>query len=553
MPALTTEARSRDAWIYVRVDYPGAPRDSAIRVAVAQERAALTPRGWFRAVGCAASRVQRSQAKQRFSYLLNLAWLRGASRHVEAFGLGACSCRLERVAGRSSLPSRRFVSRAAFVPIGASAAALGALVALGVGSPSCGDDARCEGAACGAQGGAQGGGGSAIAGCPDSGVLHGPWSLHFTETSAAVRWDACAPSAARIMVTPELGGASVAHDGEQTASDVNTSYDLINGVPPDLPGVYYRTEVEVTGLSPGICYSYQLEADKGRGGRFCTARAAGESFEFLAIGDTNPAVGDTAGVLDHTLDGVDFTIHLGDIQYYASVFDSWAAWFPAMAPMLEQGAFMPSVGNHEYEIDFEFQDYYARLFGGAGFDSTAVEWYRFQSGGVWFFSLSTESDLKAGSPQANWLEAQIADAASQPGYRFGVVYFHKPMMTLSEYSQKKSERLHFDPIFRQHGIKLILCGHVHGYERFVDGELTYIVSGGGGASLHDLNVSAADRPEEAALRLAHAEKYHGTVIEVLPDEIRGNAISHTGETLDSFAIALGGAGGVGGAGGAGGN
>ena len=53
-----------------------------------------------------------------------------------------------------------------------------------------------------------------------------------------------------------------------------------------------------------------------------------------------------------------------------------------MRPLLRQGAFMPSVGNHEYELDYEFQDYYERLFGGAGFDSSAVEYYRFQSGDV---------------------------------------------------------------------------------------------------------------------------------------------------------------------------
>jgi Calcineurin-like phosphoesterase len=405
-------------------------------------------------------------------------------------------------------------------------------------------------------GGNGGAGGSSGLSCPDNGVLHGPWALQFTETTAVVRWDACAPSSTEIAVEPEEGGAPTLHQGEQSAADVTTSYDIVNGVPPDLPGVYYRTEVAIDGLEPGRCYRYQLDADPSRQGRFCTARPAGDGFKFFAVGDTNPAVGDTTGVLDHMPSDVDFAIHLGDIQYYASVFDSWAAWFPAMQPLLRQGAFMPSIGNHEYEIDFEFQDYYERLFGGAGFDSPRVEWYRFQSGGVWFFSLSTEADLKAGSDQANWLEAQLADAASQPGYRFGVVYFHKPMMTLSEYTQKKGEREHFDPIFRQHGVRLVMCGHVHGYERFDDGSLTYIVSGGGGASLHDLDVSIDERPEEAGKRQAASANYHGTIIEVGNDSIHGTAISHTGDTLDDFTISLtsggGGAGGGGAASGGGG-
>lgn len=386
---------------------------------------------------------------------------------------------------------------------------------------------------------AGGTGGQAVTiACPDSGVLHGPWSLHFDETSAKIRWDACAPSPTTVIIEPEAGGTETSIEGEQSASDVQTTYDVFDGVPPDLPGVYYRTEVSVTGLSPSTCYRYRIAHDALREGRFCTARESGEPVKFLAIGDTNPAVGDTQGVLDVVLgEDPDFVLHLGDIQYYASVFDSWAHWFPAMAPMLRKAAFMPSVGNHEYENDFEFADYYQRLFGGAGFDGT-VEYYRFQSGGIWFFSLNTEQSLKAGSEQAQWLETQLADAASQAGFRFSVVYFHKPMMTLSKYAQKSGERAHFRPIFAEHGVKLVLTGHVHGYERFVDGDLTYIVSGGGGAALHDLDEKIATRPEEAAMRQASAERYHATLFEVLADRIEGRAISHEGEALDSFSIAL---------------
>jgi hypothetical protein len=412
-------------------------------------------------------------------------------------------------------------------------------IASGPWIAGCDDSAPATTTGAGGQGGGTGGGSSSALDCPASGVLHGPWSLRFTSSSATVRWDACAPSSTEIVVEPEDGGgAPQMVSGEQRASDVRTSYDVINGVPADLPGVYYRTEVEVGGLEAGRCYRYTLAADSARGGRFCTARASGDSFTFLAIGDTNPGVGDTAGVLQAGLAAnPDFTIHLGDIQYYASVFDSWSAWFPAMQPLLAQGAFMPSLGNHEYEIDFEFQDYYERLFGGAGFDGP-VEYYRFNSGGVWFFSLSTEEPLEAGSAQADWLETQLADAAAQPGFRFSVVYFHKPFMTLAGYSQKTGAREHFRPLFSQHGVKLVMNGHVHGYERFVDGDLSYVVSGGGGAALHDLEEKRDERPTEAGLRQAAAASYHATLIEVASDEIRGRAISNEGVELDAFTIAL---------------
>ncbi|MBW2453803.1 MAG: metallophosphoesterase [Deltaproteobacteria bacterium] len=392
----------------------------------------------------------------------------------------------------------------------------------------------CEGPSCNA--GGQGGGTARP--CPDSGVLYGPWSLHFDETSAVVRWDGCKPSSTELSVQPESGGATLSFSGEQTAAEVTTRCDALSGIPPDLPGTYYRTEVAVTGLQSGACYRYEIGAEPARSGRFCTARAPDEPFRFMAIGDTNPAIGDTDDLLAAVLvENPDFVIHSGDIQLYASVFETWAGWFPQMAPLLEQGAFMPAIGNHEYENDTEFEDYYVRLFGGAGFDGT-IDYYSFQSGGVWFFSLNTEIPLEAGSTQADWLEQQLADAAAEPGYRFSVVYLHRPFITLADYSQNTTEREHFRPIFLQRGVRVVLQGHVHGYERFVDGELTYITTGGGGAALHDLDERMDDRPDEAALRVASAKRNHAVVFEVGAGELTGTVISNKAEVLDTFVIGL---------------
>ena len=414
-------------------------------------------------------------------------------------------------------------------------------LAVAAALPSCGEagEALVRGAA------SANGGESGIAlDCPASGVLHGPWSLHFDETSIRVRWDACKKSPAAITVTPERGGASRTVEGEQTASEVLTSYDVVKTIAPDLPGTYYRTEVAVTGLAPSTCYRYELTAEKGRGGRFCTARTLGDPFVFLAIGDTNPAVGDTDGVLASVTDGKtfgqkpDFSVHLGDMQYYDSVFESYATWFPAMAPLFEAGALEPSVGNHELERAHEFEDYYKRLFGGAGFDGP-VEYYRFESGGVWFFSLDTELELTPSSAQGTWLEAQLADAAAKPGFRFSVVYFHKPWITLAAYPHFPELRKHYLPSFQKYGVRLVLQGHIHGYERFIENGITYVVSGGGGAALHDLDASVATRPDEANARIFRAKRYHGTLFQVQTDRLDGRAIANDGSELDAFSIDLG--------------
>jgi hypothetical protein len=264
---------------------------------------------------------------------------------------------------------------------------------------------------------------------------------------------------------------------------------------------------------------------------------------FLALGDTNVSHGKTTGLLRALLDGKtfgarpDFTLHLGDMQYYDQTVESYASWFPAMAPLLEAGALAPAVGNHELELPHEFEDYYLRLFGGAGLDGTE-EHYRFQSGGVWFFSLDTEHDLAPGSPQGRWLEAQLADAASRPGHRASVVYFHKPWITLSTYPNAPELRRHYVDAFRRHRVRLVLQGHVHGYERFEEGGVTYVVSGGGGAALHDLDVTVSTRPEEAKARRARASRHHGTLVHVLEDKLETRAVTSDGSVFDSFSIPL---------------
>jgi hypothetical protein len=403
---------------------------------------------------------------------------------------------------------------------------------------ACDDDdvPTCTGADCGSgggtAGGAQGGDGGGLA-CPDSGVLYGPWSLNVGGTSATVRWDGCKPAPVELEVEPETGGTPVLASGEQTAAELTTEHTLSDV--PDLPGTHYLSQVAVQGLSPATCYRYRIAHEPERQGRFCTARESGDELTFLAIGDTNPTLGDnTTRLLSHALPAQpDFTVHLGDLQYYSSVFESWGTWFPLMQPLLSAGAFQPSIGNHESEKPSEFEDYYTRYFSGAG--DGDLHRYKFQSGGVWFFSLDTELGLGEGSEQAEWLLAELAAAAAQPGYRFSVLYFHKPLITCGDTGQDKDARLYLEPFFLQHGVRLVLQGHMHGYERFEVGAVTYVTSAGGGGLLGNVDENTDTRPEEALLRQAAFNAFNVTLIEIETGEIAGTVLNEEGEVIDAFA------------------
>ncbi len=421
------------------------------------------------------------------------------------------------------------------------------LLAGGMLLPTCGDGEEGKKSPppsdAGADGQADGDGGGLCNG--STAVSKGPWVVGVNDSSAILRWEACREDGKTgVTVAPEAGGSPTQHDATATPFVVNNTYTSLNvNAPPDQAGTYYMHELALSSLTPATCYSYELAEDSSLKGRFCTARKSGDGFKVLAIADTNAALGGTNDlVLEAAKHDYDFTIHGGDIQYYLSILETWNSWFPLMMPMFRQGAVFPTLGNHEFEKPDEYEQYFVRFFGKAGFDGTD-DYYRINSGGIWFFALNTEGDMDAGSAQFTWFEKQLADAASQPGYRASVVYFHRPFLTCGPTSQKSGSRALYQPLFEKHGVTLVVQGHVHGYERFEvphaadpGKTLTYITAGGGGAALHDLDDNI-DRPT-CAMRITKGRYYNFTILEFGPASLKGRMFNQQGVEQDSFENAI---------------
>lgn len=365
----------------------------------------------------------------------------------------------------------------------------------------------------------------------------GPWVMRMAETEATVFWESReAVSREEVEVTREDGSQQRFVKAEVSSFDVTaTPGNAIQIKPADDAANFSLFQARVEGLEAGTCYRYRISSEAQEGGRFCTARAAGETIKFMAIGDSAATWGFTEKVVAAGLSkNPDFTVHLGDLQYYTSFTETWASWFQDVAPMLRAGAFLPAVGNHEFELDDEFPQYYGRLFDSPG-QSGTTRWYKFVSGGVRFLSVDTESSFAVGSEQRAWLEDELVGGAGQ--YRATVMYFHKPIYTLATHSPRLDVRAQLEPLIKAHGVKLVLQAHNHGYERFeVDG-VTYIMSGGGGAPLYDMDANVTDHPAEVPLRKSSQREYE-VVVFTIDDAIRGEAINDKGEVIDSFVTAL---------------
>lgn len=397
-----------------------------------------------------------------------------------------------------------------------------------------------------AEGGTDGAGDDAGIPCGPTGLSKGPWSLAMSGTSIVVRWESCRAGTARgVSFTPEAGGAGGHADAAEAIATTTETYvaALNPKAPPDYAGTWWMHEAKLANLAPGACYRYTLDADPSAKGRFCTARAPGEPLRFMAIGDTHPELGDnTTRIFSHTIPtdpakAWDFSLHMGDIQYYSGGLATWASWFPLMAPELRGGATLAAIGNHELEKPWEYAEYTLRFFAGSGFDGTD-EHYRFTSAGVWFFTVDTEQPTDPQSAQGKWLAAQLEDASKRPGYRFSVLWLHRPFLTCGDTSDAEAELVAWKPTFDQYGVRLILQGHMHGYERFQYGGRTVITTAGGGGSIADPNKNAA-RPYcgtdgGTGARVSWGPWYHAMLFTVGPGKLHGEAIDVDGKIVDQF-------------------
>ncbi len=375
-------------------------------------------------------------------------------------------------------------------------------------------------------------------------VNKGPWVIAVDDTHAQVRWESCVTTPGTITVTPEAGGAPMKGTALVQTVQTTDQWAPAFGGDPDLAGTWYENQVSLVGLSGASCYTYVVDRDPSAKGRFCTARKSGDPFTFSAVGDTDPGISqhfrDVEAKVYEGAFPIDFTLHLGDIQYYSSGVESYQDWFPWMSPLLRRGAMVPAWGNHEHEEPNEMTQMVLRFWGDGGFDGTDM-YFDFQSGGVWFFALDTEMDISSSAAQIQWLVQRLQAVSQLPGYRFSVVYQHRPMWTCGDSDDHPDEQAYLAPYFKKYKVPLVLWGHMHGYERFVSDATTYVTSAGGGGLIGDVNKSVSTKAYcngPGNLRVASGSFFHAMVFDVGATKVHGRAIDGAGAVQDEFDVAL---------------
>jgi hypothetical protein len=186
------------------------------------------------------------------------------------------------------------------------------------------------------------------------------------------------------------------------------------------------------------------------------------------------------------------------------------------AQVLKTAKLIPVLGNHD--VMSKEQDQIMRSLG------RDTRWYVDHVGPVRIIAL--DSTRVSDPKQLAFLRKALAE--KQPAGTWTIAAMHHPAYSAGEHGSTPQVRRYWVPLFRQAGLRLVLAGHDHDYQRSKpqDG-VTYIVSGGG----------AKLRPTGRADFTAFStSQLHFVDLDVYADRLEGKAINQDGDVIDSFTI-----------------
>jgi len=182
----------------------------------------------------------------------------------------------------------------------------------------------------------------------------------------------------------------------------------------------------------------------------------------------------------------------------------------------------PALGNHEFHGDpNQALEHWWTAFP----ELRNRRWYSVELGkSIYTITLDSDTSLAKGSNQLNWLNAQLKNLPQT--VRFVIISLHHPPVADFQtrinvsHNPRPNEiglRDDLEELAPQIRAKIIVsAGHIHNYERFVRGGVTYLVSGGGAAKPVEV-----ERKPEDLYQDTHFPNYHFVEFILNGDKMEG--------------------------------
>lgn len=330
-------------------------------------------------------------------------------------------------------------------------------------------------------------------------IDRGPYIQNTTRHEATICWRTTAPAPSIVHVTG--------------AEDVNATTAL-------------ETEHAVTlaNLNEATSYTYRLEGDT-KEHVFKTAPGPDAPFRAAVIGDSGEGTDEQMTIARRMEEETfDVFLHTGDIVYpHGGDSDYDRRFFPQYKNLLATHDFFPAVGNHDRHKPEEGAPY-RRIFRMEPNNPERNKYYySFTWGCAKFVSIESYALFKKPGPHMEWLEKELASNDR----KWLVLMMHVPIYSTGNHGDSKELIAMLEPLIERYKVNLVLQGHDHLYERGVKSGVTYIVTGGGGASLYPVKTKHS--------WTAHTESaFHYVMLDFTKQAITGKMVRVDGKVADTF-------------------
>ncbi|MEO8027529.1 MAG: metallophosphoesterase [Bryobacteraceae bacterium] len=345
--------------------------------------------------------------------------------------------------------------------------------------------------------------------------------------------------AACLAAEEIVGGPAVVNVGPRTATViwlVSDAQATLGESPTDQKLVSKAVRAQKTvysNLKPGTTYYYTVPAGKGQ---FKTAPApptatvpapAPAPYTFVVYGDDRTRDDVHAQVIARMeKSDPDFAVHTGDLVTDGSDTKLWPNFFNIEKALLSKTAFYPSLGNHERND----RQYYEFL-------DVKSAYYSFDWGNAHFSILNTDIGNAAAGPEARerywkeqvaWLEQDLA-RSQRSDFRF-IAGHHPPFTSVKSRQGDNAHMWALVPMFERYKVTAVLNGHDHNYQHYEKKGIHYVVTGGAGAPLYDVDMP----PAYITKKVEKTENF--VRVKVDGKHAIAEAIGIDGRIIDSFEL-----------------
>jgi acid phosphatase type 7 len=314
-------------------------------------------------------------------------------------------------------------------------------------------------------------------------------------------------------------------------SDEGTIHPAAGGAAKSAPSLHVE-KTTFTGLQPGTRYEYNVSGQDAGKGSFQTAPGAGTPYHFLVYGDTRTRHDVHRRVIGALLkQGIpDFAVHTGDLVENGDDPALWPIFFDIERELLRQTAFFPVLGNHERNS----RNYYE-------FFQMETPYRSFDWGNAHFLLINSDLANVSASPaaqqafwaeQTRWMEEDLGNNQAAD-FRF-VVAHHPPFTAVNRRQGNNPHMTALVPMLEKYHVTAGFFGHDHNYQHYSKNGVHYVISGGGGAPLYDVDKP----PQGITVKVISTENF--TTVSVDGKVARVEAIDADGKTIDRFELQGGG-------------